>query len=263
MRFQIAYRNASLILELWQDISALMSFVLKKANTYLLKVIPFFLLLLLTSCFELQEEVAIQKDGSGHYKMILDFSAHKEMIQELLNTADTSKSKPFGKEGLDKLTKTWTEGAVKLNKINGITNAFEIADEQNFRYGFSFDFSDIEALNLALATYDSWKFTETPELAFVYHGKGKFKKNNVFVYKRLFEKLLEETENQPKYLQTQKKAIFAQISYKCTLITEGKIKKKNHPGFKFDRNKHRLVYKCYLKEIYDEIVDIGIELKFK
>jgi len=221
------------------------------------------LLFALSSCFELREELSIKKDGSGSFKLVADFSEHKEMLAEMLVKKDTSAQNPFQLTNLGSLVQIFDRGASEFNKIKGISNAQEIADSVNYIFGFSFDFTDVSALNLALVMKDAGDFNTDFKLPYRYEGKGKLVKNDVFVFKKMFKDLLVEQKDLPEYLQSQKKAIFAQISYKCIISTEGKIKKVSNSSYNMAEGKYKLVYQAYLREIYDGIVDISTELKFK
>ena len=216
----------------------------------------------LSSCFELREELTIQADGSGTFKLVADFSEHQQMLKELSEKADTAHF-PFGNQKTPDLASILGFGSENFAKINGIQNTKSVSDTVNYIFGFQFDFTDINALNLALVMRDGGEFNQDFQLPYRYEGKGKLLKNDVFVFKKLFKYLLEEEKDLPEYLQSQKKAIFARISYKCLIKTSGKIKKNSNADYEFLGGKKQLTYSGYLHEIYDGIANIGTELKFK
>ena len=227
----------------------------------------FFILLLfiplLQSCFELREELYIHKEGWGNYKLVADFSVHKEMLQSLVNQADTSKHNPFGKPGGSflELMDAWDLGAEKLNNINGIKNARQVFDEQKFIIGLQFDFQDISALNLVLTLKDGGEFNPEFNLPYSYQ-KGKLNKHNVFVFQKLL-KYLNQSNNKEVSFNNQKKAIFAQISYKSIIKTSGRVKRFDNHDFELQESERELHGTFLLQEVLNGAVDISTLIKFK
>ena len=230
-----------------------------------MKRLLLFLLLIpfLQSCFELKEELFIHKEGWGKYQLVADFSAHKEMLQALKNQADTIEQNPFGKKGesFAELLETWDLGAEKLNAINGISNAERIVDEENFILGFKFDFQDISALNLVLTIKEGGEYNTDFKLPYSYH-KGKLNKENVFIFQKLLQ-YLNATSKDENSFNNQKKAIFAQISYKTVIKTSGKIKKINNHAYVLGENEKEIEGTFSVQEILNGLVDISTLIKFK
>lgn len=218
---------------------------------------------LLSSCFELREEIFIHKDGWGNYRILADFSDHQEMFQDFVAKTDTSIYNPFGKKGgsFDELFDAWGVGADRLNQLNGIHNAKEIIDEKHFLVGLQFEYQDISALNLALALRDGGEFNPTFELPYSYE-KGKLKKNDVFIFLKLL-KYLNDSNKEDVRFNNQKKAIFAQISYTTVIKTSGKIKKHNNSNFVIDENKKELSVSARLHEVLSGAVKLNTLVKFK
>lgn len=218
---------------------------------------------LLSSCFELREELYLHKEGWGSYKILVDFSESKEMLQDLAAKTDTSKHNPFGKpnETFAELAQTWGLGAEKLNKINGISNAEQVYDEKNYILGLQFEFQDISALNLALTLKDGGEFNPKFELPYIYQ-KGKLAKNNIFIFQKLL-KYLDISINEEMDISKQKKAIFAQISYKTAIKTSGKIKKYNNYSYVMQENGREVHGTFKLKDVLNGNADISTLIKFK
>ncbi len=156
----------------------------------------------------------------------------------------------------------WQTGAEDFANLKGISNAREITDKINFIFGFSFDFDDIGALNLALVMKDGGDYNPDFQLPYSF-DRGKLTKNNVFVFKKLFEKLIEEDKNEPKYIQSQKKAIFAQIRYKCTIRALGKIKKSTNKAYELSEDKKQVSLNAFLSEVYGGLSQADTNVKFK
>lgn len=218
---------------------------------------------LLSSCFELREELYLHKEGWGNYKLLADFSKDREMLEALFTKTDTSKHNPFGEvgESFEELATVWGLGADKLNQINGISKAKKIVDKKRFIIGIQFEFQDISALNLALTLKDGGEFNPNFELPFNYH-KGKLMKNNVFIFQKLLKYLDTSNETDERF-NNEKKAIFAQISCKTIINTSGKIKKCSNYQYEQGRNEREVVANFYLRDIWNGAVDISTLIKFK
>ena len=64
-------------------------------------------------------------------------------------------------------------------------------------------------------------------------------------------------------LQEQKKAIFAQLSYKCIIRVEGRIRKTSNPAYGLSKDRRVAVFNSYLSEVYRGHTPIGTQVKFK
>lgn len=227
-----------------------------------MRILYLLLLLPLASCFDLKEEVWLQPNGSGRFRLIADFSAHRAIIHELLYAADGAPYPTFGKERpLQELEQVWKEGADDLNTLKGISNAKEIFDRDSLLVGISFDFEDIQALNLALALHDSGENGFQPAYSF---QKGRFTKNNVFSFYKLIEKLQPSAENlSEESLEMQKKAIFAQLRYSCSLEVAGKVKKSSNKAYIRQGKSRMQLQPLLVSAIKAGSVHIGNEVRFK
>ncbi len=136
------------------------------------KFITFSILILsslsLTSCLDIFENVIIHKDGSGKYSLTLGIS---EKVKNNMNQAleaqqdDTKKAEDDNEEedqSQDEQYKASLELIVKqLKTIKGITNVKMVYDETQFKYGYEYEFEDLQALNNAM---ESSAGTYVPEL---------------------------------------------------------------------------------------------------
>lgn len=107
---------------------------------YLLKATLLLCILFLTSCFNIVEEVSLEKDGSGHLQTTINMN---EMMSMLSNLLPDSLKKEID---LDKITAGNTD---KYKNIKGISNV-KIQNDDAYVYKFGFDFEDVDALNRML-----------------------------------------------------------------------------------------------------------------
>jgi hypothetical protein len=144
-----------------------------KVLSYLLTV---FALFGLTGCFELEEKAHFNKDGSGNYQFTIDlaklgsFINMMEALDQNYDNKEESTPKDEIKEGFEK-------SKSELSGIKGISNVTAIEDEENFRFGFSFDFKDINALNAGMnKIFDVKKDGEPVDMTFFSFKKGRLQR---------------------------------------------------------------------------------------
>lgn len=108
-----------------------------------------FILLGLTSCFEVREEITLKKDGSGRAFLLVNLSESKETLANFMRSGEYQGEKlPSAEEVKQKIE----EAAAILSGSEGITNVSHTADMNGFVFSMSCDFSEVPALNKAINT---------------------------------------------------------------------------------------------------------------
>ncbi len=200
--------------------------------------------LALTGCLNILEEVTFRKNGSGSYKMTIDMGEMRGMMDMLKNM------KP-GDMGLDSLNmpndSTGTDGisvvspngkpneapnplgdgntmsqmgeqlssvSKSLQGVQGLTNVREINDSTNFQFGYSFDFTNVAALNKAMKIINKEKYESKAEEVFKYDGKN-FERLSAGDLGAEIRKSLAESENSEAEMgMDMVKTFFADMTYK-------------------------------------------------
>lgn len=142
----------------------------------------------LSSCLHIIEEATFRNNGSGSYKMTLDMSELKSMMDMFKGmggdtpadstaiqgdgdytptSEDVSTQDPMGGLG-DQMSSV----ASTIKGIQGITNIVEIKDTSNLQFGYSFDFADLAALNRALKIINKDKYESKVDEVFRFNGKN-------------------------------------------------------------------------------------------
>lgn len=152
---------------------------LKKHFLFLLTT----LVLFLSSCLHIVEEVTFRDKGNGTYKMTLDMSEMKGMMDMMKGMKPDSAGvdssgmgigamPDMGGNPMGQFGEQMTGVAKDLKGIQGISNVVEINDTTAFNFGYSFDFSDVTALNRALKTINKEKYDTKVEEVFKFNGKN-------------------------------------------------------------------------------------------
>lgn len=105
------------------------------------------LLLLLSSCIELIDDLTIHNDGTGTFKYILNLSASKIKVNSIL-ALDSIDGKKV--PSLSEITGKLTSFAINLKTQPGITNVSMVIKEDDLIVKFSCDFASINELHNAL-----------------------------------------------------------------------------------------------------------------
>ena len=114
-----------------------------------MKYLYFFLMLMLTSCVEIIEDLKINLDGTGTFKYTINLSSSKIKVASILALDSLYGEKVLKeseiKEKIQLFKKT-------LQSQEGVSNVLIIEDYDNYIFKFQCDFKDVENLETALKT---------------------------------------------------------------------------------------------------------------
>jgi hypothetical protein len=156
--------------------------------------------MLLTGCLNILEEVTFKKDGSGMYSMMLDMGEMKSMMdmfknmapgadssaavtggEKDINSEDVNHDAPAPEEAapptdMSQIGEQLTGGIkTALKGVPGITNVVEISDTSALKFGYTFDFSNVEALNKAIKIINKEKYDSKADETYKF-SKKKFER---------------------------------------------------------------------------------------
>jgi hypothetical protein len=148
----------------------------------------------LTGCLHIIEEATFKNNGSGSYKMTLDMSEMKGMMDMFKGMSGDSSltsgmdgdstaiqsegdytppsDAPEVEDPMGGLGEQMSSVASSIRGLEGITNVVEIKDTSNFQFGYSFDFTSVDALNRALRVINKDKYDTKVEEVFRFKGKS-------------------------------------------------------------------------------------------
>ncbi len=147
----------------------------------------------LTGCLHIIEEATFRNNGSGTYKMTLDMSEMKGMMDMFKGMGGDSTAMNLGgdstsiqgegdytppaeaaptEDPMGGLGDQMSSVSSTLQGVQGITSVVEIKDTTNLNFGYSFDFADMAALNRALKIINKDKYETKVEEVFRFKGKS-------------------------------------------------------------------------------------------
>jgi len=118
----------------------------------LIKFSCFGFLLLLTSCFEIVEEVSFNRDGSGHVTLSLNLSRSKTKLNSIL-LLDSINNYEVPSE-ID-IRKSFTEITSTVKNTKGISNVTNSLNFNEYIFSISCDFNDVDALNTVISNFST------------------------------------------------------------------------------------------------------------
>lgn len=133
--------------------------------------------LALGGCLHVLEEVTFKNNGAGTYKMTIDMSEMKNMLDMFKGMAEDSlgagneEAPDMGDNGMGEMGSQLSSVAQSLKGISGITGVTEINDTSTFTFGYSFEFADVAALNKAMKIINKEKYDSKVEEVFRFKGK--------------------------------------------------------------------------------------------
>lgn len=117
-------------------------------NMKTIKLLTIFIIgLSLSSCLEILEDIKINNDGSGTFKLIVNLSKSKGQIDKLM-AQDSIRGSAVPTQGT--ITSAINTALGELGEQNGITAITKKLDFDNYIFNVSFDFKDIDNLNQAV-----------------------------------------------------------------------------------------------------------------
>jgi len=228
--------------------------------------------LTLTGCLHIIEEVTFKDKGTGSYAMTLDMSEVKGMMEMLKTmTPDSSAGEMPGAGEQDnsmaQMGQEISGVAATLKGVQGITNVVEVNDTASFKFGYSFDFADIAALNRALKIVNKDKYDNKVEEVFKFSGKN-FERLSAGDMGEEIKKALSENSGEEGADESMDmmKMMFTDMSYKQVYhFPDREIKKSSNELAELSDDNHTMTItiKPFDEEQQAKKVSVATEVKLK
>lgn len=221
------------------------------------------LLVTMTGCFDIEEEITLNRDGSGSYAMTIDMGE----LGSMLSSFQDEESEEDGEDPMGSLDSTMMEQAKNLREVPGITNVRHASE--NFAFTISYDFESIEALNNAQAAS-----AEEDSDAMGGMMGGGMSNGASFSWKSgLFERnsstsmddLLggEEGEEEDESAMEMAKMMFGSANYTTIYHFPNKVKKVSNPSSEISADNRTVTTEISFSDILDGSAELGTKIKYK
>ncbi|TNE61651.1 MAG: hypothetical protein EP344_05785 [Bacteroidetes bacterium] len=225
--------------------------------------------LTLSGCLHIVEELTVKSNGSGSYTMTLDMSEMKSMMDMFQGMASDSTDAADGAEaeadsGMGEMGTQLSAVAQSLEGISGITNIQEINDTSLFKFGYSFDFADINALNKAMRIINKEKYESKVDEVFKFSGKNFERLSTGDLGEEIKKAMAEGEAEDEEGSMEMVKTFFSDMSYKQIYnFPDRRVKKSSNELSEVSNDGHTLT--ITLKP-FDESVSkqsVGTKVKLK
>ena len=224
----------------------------------------------LTGCLHIIEEVTFHNDGKGNYAMTLDMSEVKGMMEMLKGMSTDSTGAQTGGAEDNSMTQMGQElsgVAATLKNLEGITNVVEVNDTTNFKFGYSFDFASVAALNRALKVVNKDKYDNKVDEVYKFNGKS-FERLSAGDMGAEIKKALSENEGEDggESSMDMMKMMFSDMSYKQVYhFPDRSIKKSSNELAELSDDKHTMTItiKPFDEEQLKKNPTVATEVKLK
>ncbi len=224
----------------------------------------------LTGCLHIEEEVTFNNKGNGKYAMVIDMSEVKSMMEMFKGMAEDStgggEMPDLSDTDMGDIGKELSGVTNSLSGIKGISNVREVNDTAQFRFGYSFEFTDIAALNSALRVINKEKYDSKTEEIFRYDGKSFERLAAGDLGEEIKKALAEGEEEDMEGAMDMMKMFFGDMSYKQIYhFPNQSIKSSNNKLGEVSADGHTLTVniKPFDEEQAKEKMTVATKLKLK
>lgn len=198
-------------------------------KTFLRQFALFFLLLLLTSCFDIVDKVNVKADGTGEYTVILNASKSKTRLASI-SKMETINGKKVPKKS--EIESKINEAARIFKATPGISNVKTTMDFDNYIIKLSCNFKKIENINAGLEQLKARNIVGKMIPTQIYSqnlAKKSFTRNKINTFKTDYDKM-----------STADREIFTNAKYTSILQFENTISSQSNSSYSLSPNKKAL-----------------------
>jgi len=232
--------------------------------------------LTLSGCLHILEDVTFKGNGSGTYKMTLDMSEIKGMMDMFkgMETDSLSGDSPEDADaagatednGMTEMGQQLSSVAATLKGVEGLSNVTEINDTSAFSFGYSFDFANVAALNKAMKVINKEKYDSKVEEVFKFNGKNFERLATGDLGAEIKKALAENEDAEAEGSMDMMKTFFADMTYKQTYhFPDRAVKKSTNELSEISSDGHTLTItlKPFDEEQEKKKVNVGTAVKLK
>ncbi|WP_291867848.1 hypothetical protein [Maribacter sp.] len=210
---------------------------------------------LCTSCFEILEEIKLNKDGSGTIMVTLNMSKSKTKLASLM-LLDSINGYKIPSE--DEIDESFKDVLYHLENTAGISNIKKTKDFDNYVFTISCDFKNVDNVNAIfkdlIKEQNKNNYTNFTTTNLSYNIS-----TNVFKRHFKYDDTIKKSFNS---LKTEDRKVFDDASYTCIYRFEDKVKSISNADAKIAPNKGAVFLKVDALSLIlgDKNVENNIEL---
>jgi hypothetical protein len=204
-------------------------------------------LLSVTGCFDITEEITVNKDGSGQYINKIDATKMAEQMQMLAAMDTTGEMIPKLKYSLDSsFSSTWDT----YKSIKGISNV-KVDTSKPYVYIVTFNYANMDALNTALA-----KDKSVGQEKLYSWEKGKITRQDLPLN---MNDMKTDDEQQKEMMKT----FLGEMKYRIVFHLPNNVKDISNKSAILSEDKKTVTVEANLLEITEDKVKLGTQITYK
>ena len=216
------------------------------------KLLLILLVFFCSSCFELVEEVSLNKDGSGDFEFTANLSQSKTKLKSIMLMDKINGHKvPSQAE----ITKEIEAICTLAKKTKGISNVTRTIDFENFIFSFKCHFDSIELLNTVVKNFRLSKkvANKNHDQQFSYNKKKK----------TLFRNFDAALKQEYARLNAEDKKVFKGATYVSVYRFKKEVKSTSNSKTKISPNKRATMLKVNVLDVINKKSSIKNTIKLK
>ena len=202
----------------------------------------------MTACFDITEDVTVNKDGSGVFTSIMDATKLSEQLAVYASFDTTGQMIPKMKYSLDS---TFAQNFKKYRQIKGISNV-KVDTSKEYVYKVTVDFKDFTALNDVINVDKK----DSKDKNIYAWEKGKVSRKDIASG---LDGLGMEDESQKEML----KQILKDMKYKIIFRVPQAVKNMTNKVATLSSDKKTVTLQCNLLDVMEAKTKLGNEVKYK
>lgn len=215
--------------------------------------------LITTGCFDIEEEVTLNQDGSGTYLQRIDMSGFMAMLEGFGGDETT------GTEMFDSMDSSMQVTANNMRDLPGISNV--ASRSEGYVFSVSCDFAEIDALNRAIKqNQSSTEGAADSPLAGLNSGDGAnyLLKGKTFIRKDApIDARMDEMEEEEKQQLQMAKMMMSDASYKLIYHLPGEVKRMTNEAATLSADSRTVTLDLSFVDLLEGRGNIGNEIEFK
>ncbi len=204
----------------------------------------------MSGCFDIEEKMSLNKDGSGTYQMKIDMTEFGEMMASM-GAGDNN-------EFIESMDSTMRVTAEELRGASGISNV--MTKSEDFIITLSYDFKNIEAVNEAQTSMNG----ESPMM-----GGGSTSAFKLDTRKRIFTRMapdmsdaLGEMGGEEESMEMAK-MMLKDATYTMTYKFPGRVKKMTNKDAIIQEDEKTVVLETSFLDLIEERAEVNNEITYR
>lgn len=221
---------------------------LRQCYTLLLFV---FLIPILSSCFQVIEEITLKNDGTGDVLLTINLSQSKTKVASVMLLDSVQGYKVPSKQ---KIQQELNEAVAYLKKMDGISNVKSTSDFNNYIATISFSFKDVSNINNItknILAKQKIKATNTSTYSFNKSTK---------TFARKYQAVASAKTEYNK-LKSQDKAVFNGASYTSIYRFESPVTSTTNPASNVSKSKKAVMLKSNITDLINGKINVSNQIQ--